>query len=48
MKRSRMHELGKSRVAQIKMADVCNSTVIGIIAMWVVWVSTSLLIRFLQ
>jgi len=48
MERNRMHELGKSRVAQIKMTDVCNSTVIGIIALWVVWVSTSLLIHFIQ
>ena len=48
MKRNRKHEFGKSRVAQITKEEVCNSTVIGIIALWVVWVSTSLLIRFLQ
>ena len=41
-------ELGKSRVSQIKMADVCNSTVIGIFALWVVWVSTSLLINLVK
>lgn len=48
MEKSRMRELGKSRVAQIKMADVCNCTVIGIVAIWGVWISTSLLIRFIQ
>jgi hypothetical protein len=48
MKRKRMQELGKNRVTQIKMADICNSTVVGILAIWVVWLSSSLLIRFMQ
>lgn len=48
MEKNKIHELGKNRVSQIRMADVCNSTVIGILALWVVWVSTSLLIRFMQ
>lgn len=47
MKEKRMHELAKSRVAQIKMADIFNGAVIGIFALWAVWVSTSLLIRFI-
>lgn len=48
MRKNRISELGKSRVSQIKMVDICNSAVIGILALWSVWVSTSLLIRFLQ
>jgi len=48
MKENRMHELGKSRVSEIKMADICNSAVIGTFALWVVWVSTSLLIHFMK
>ena len=48
MARDRMHELAKNRVTQIKMSDICNSTVIGIFAVWVIWVSTSLLIRFIR
>jgi len=46
MNKNRMQEVGKSRVAQVIMADVCNGTVIGIIALWVIWVSTSVLIHF--
>lgn len=46
MDEDRRHELAKARVAQIKMADICNSTVIGILALWLVWVATSVLIRF--
>jgi len=48
MKENRMHELGKSRVLEIKMADICNSAVIGTVALWAVWVSTSLLIHFMK
>lgn len=46
MNENRMHELGKNRVAEIKMADIFNSAVIGTFALWLVWVSTSLLIYF--
>ena len=45
---NRIHELGKSRVAKIKMSDICNSAVLGIFALWVVWVSTSLLIHIFR
>ena len=48
MKENRMHELGKSRVSEIKMTDIWNSAVIGIFALWVVWVSTSMLIHFMK
>jgi hypothetical protein len=48
MNEDRIHELAKDRVAQIKMADICNSAVIGIIALWLVWVATSVLIRFVR
>ncbi|MDX1776273.1 MAG: hypothetical protein R3297_06800 [Desulfobulbales bacterium] len=48
MKRIRKHEIGKSRVTQITREDVGTCTVIGIIALWVVWVSTSLLIHFFK
>jgi hypothetical protein len=43
-----MHELAKERVSQIKMADICNSAVIGIFALWLVWGATSVLIRFVR
>jgi len=46
MNKNRMHELGKNRFAQVKMEDICNRTVIGIVALWVIWVSTSVLIHF--
>ena len=48
MKENRMHELAKNRMSEIKMADICNSAVIGIFALWAVWVSTSLLIYFMK
>ncbi len=48
MREKRMHELAKSRLTEIKMADIFNGTVIGIIALWAVWVSTSLLIHFIK
>jgi len=48
MKKNWNHEPAKTRLAEIKMADVCNRTVIGIIVLWVVWVSTSLLIYFMR
>jgi len=48
MKENRMHELGKKRVAEIRMVDVCNSAVIGTFALWMVWVSTTLLIHFMK
>jgi len=46
MKNNRMYELGKSRVSDIKLTDICSSTVIGIFSLWAVWISTSLLIHF--
>jgi hypothetical protein len=48
MEENRMIELGKNRLSEIKMADICNSAVAGIFALWVVWVSTSLLIHFMK
>ena len=48
MKTERMRELERSRSEQIGIADICNSTVIGIFALWVIWVSTSLLIHFFR
>ena len=48
MKNERMQELGKERYAQITMANICNSTVIGIVALWIIWVSTSLLIHIVR
>ena len=43
-----MHEMAKNRMSKIKMADICNSVVIGIFALWAVWVSTSMLIHFMK
>lgn len=48
MDKDKMQELAKNRVAQIKMADICNSTVIGIFVLWLVWVATSVLIRVVR
>jgi len=47
MKDYRKEELGKTRHHQLRMADVCNGTVIGILALWMIWVSTSMLIHFI-
>jgi len=46
MKENKMHEIGKNRHAQVKMSDICNSAVIGIFALWMIWISTSVLIHF--
>jgi hypothetical protein len=48
MKKSRMHELAKSRVAQIRMMEVCNFTVIGGLTVWLLWMASSMLIRFVR
>jgi len=48
MQKNRNHEPAKSRLAEIKIADVCNRTAISIIVLWIVWVSTSLLIYFMR
>jgi hypothetical protein len=48
MNEDRIHELAKERVTQIKMADICNSALIGAISLWLVWVATSMLIRFVR
>ena len=45
MKNAKMIDLGKNRHAQVKMSDICNGAVIGIFALWVVWISTSVLIH---
>ncbi len=45
MKDYRKEEIGKTRHHQLRMADVCNGTVIGIVALWMIWVSTSVLIH---
>jgi hypothetical protein len=48
MEKNRIHEREKSLLAEIKMTDVCNRTVIGVFVLWVVWVSTSLLIFLMR
>jgi len=48
MNENRMHELAKNRVAQIKMADICSSAVIGVFARWLVWVASAVLSRFVR
>ena len=48
MKNNRLYELGKSRVSEINKADILNSTVLGIFALWAVWLSTSLIIHFVR
>jgi hypothetical protein len=48
MKKNRMHELGKSRVVQIRPADVCISSLLGLFAVWGIWISSSLLISFIR
>jgi hypothetical protein len=48
MNENRIQELSKNRDEQINMAEICNSAVIGIFALWVIWVSTSLLIHFIR
>jgi hypothetical protein len=40
-----MLELGKKRHAKIKMSDIFNGAVLGIFALWIVWLSTSMLIH---
>ena len=46
MKDYRKDKIGKKRHQQLKMADVGNGIVIGIAALWMIWVSTSMLIHF--
>ena len=48
MRNSRMLEHGKNRVSQIKAEDIYNRAVIGIFALWSVWATTSLIIKFMQ
>jgi hypothetical protein len=48
MKEKRIDELGRDRMARVSKADVFNGTVIGILTLWVVWASTSLLIHFVR
>ncbi len=46
MKDYRMQKYDKSRVAHVNTSDVCLSAVIGVFALWLLWVSSSLLIHF--
>ena len=48
MAKNRMQELGKKRVAEVRMADIFNGAVIGIIALWSFWFSSTVLIRFVH
>lgn len=48
MYKQRKLELGKSRAAQIRMADVCSGILIGTLAVWIIWLSSSLLLRFIR
>jgi hypothetical protein len=45
MKDYRKNEIGKNRHQQLKMKDVCNGAVIGLAALWMIWISTSVLIH---
>jgi len=42
------HEIGKSRVMGINRKNLCFMAVAGILALWIVWISTSVLIHFIQ
>ena len=48
MKESRMHEFGKQRVLEINPVDICNRAAIGTFVLWLIWISTSLLIHFMK
>ncbi|MFC1845131.1 hypothetical protein ACFLZ5_10140 [Thermodesulfobacteriota bacterium] len=45
MKDYRKDEIGKKRHAKLKTSEVCNGAVIGIAALWLIWVSTSVLLH---
>jgi hypothetical protein len=45
MKDYRKNEIGKNRHQQLKMKDVSNATVLGLAALWMIWISTSVLIH---
>ena len=45
MKDYRINEIGKNRHQQLRMKDVCNAAVIGLAALWMIWISTSVLIH---
>jgi hypothetical protein len=47
MNKNRRHELGKNRVAQIKIADIFYGALIGIVSVKGIWGSASLLIGFI-
>ena len=48
MKTIRINELGRKRHAKIEMAEIFYGAVSGILALWSIWVSTSLLIHFVK
>jgi hypothetical protein len=45
MKDYRKNEIGKNRHQQLRTKDVCNGAVIGLATLWMIWVSTSVLIH---
>ena len=45
MKDYRINEIGKKRHQQLRMKDVWNGAVIGLAALWMIWISTSVLIH---
>lgn len=48
MKKERMVELGKKRYGQVSVAEICTGTIMGFFSLWVIWVSTSMLIHFMK
>ena len=48
MKKERMLELGRKRYGQVSVAEIFTSTVMGVFSLWVIWVSTSMLIHFMK
>jgi len=41
-------EHGKSRAVEINRTNICYGAVVGFLALWIVWISTSVLIHFVQ
>jgi hypothetical protein len=46
MKDYRKDLIGKRRHAKLKKSEILNGTVIGIASLWLIWVSTSVLLHF--
>ena len=48
MDNKRMEELGKVRLSAFRLVDIVNGAAIGALAVWLLWISTSLLIHFMK